>query len=94
MSSSTPAPGADDLLQEAGSVPVEGWDLDRLGERIRVEEPWDHADVVRWLRMVPWAVPGFTVDRFRTRLAALHAAGGPYPVREPRFRLVARRVSG
>lgn len=33
---------------------------------------FDVAAVVHFLRKVPWTVPGFTVDRYRRRLADLH----------------------
>lgn len=44
-----------------------------------------------WLAAVPWAVPGFTVDRFRDQLREMHDIGEPIAVLEPRFRLVAQR---
>lgn len=43
-----------------------------------------------WLRAIPWAVPGFSIERFRDRLLELHDEA-PITVLEPRFRLVARK---
>jgi SAM-dependent methyltransferase len=100
----------DDLytLLELTAPPPARWALDMAVRQVRAAglEVVDAADglavrtfadmgaVAWWLRQVPWAVEGFTVEGFRDRLAAAYARGGPYAVREPRFRLVARRVSG
>jgi SAM-dependent methyltransferase len=62
-----------------------------LGTATAVRSFADVGALAWWLRMVPWAVPGFEIERFRDQLAALHAKGGPYVVREPRFWLLARR---
>ena len=35
---------------------------------------YDVAAVTHYLRKVPWIVPDFTVERYRRRLAALHAS--------------------
>ena len=42
-----------------------------------------------YLRSVPWAVPGFTVSRYRQALLRLH--GGPIRVGSQRFWLRAHR---
>lgn len=47
-----------------------------------------------YLRLVPWAVPGFTIDGYRDRLIALHerlAAGTALTFDQPMFWLRARR---
>ena len=48
----------------------------------------DVAAVVHFLRKVIWIVPGFTVEQYRDRLAALHEqiqAGGPFVAHAERF---------
>jgi SAM-dependent methyltransferase len=45
--------------------------VDLRQEALRVEF-YDVAAVVHFLRKVLWTVPGFTVDRYRDRLAVLH----------------------
>lgn len=58
----------------------------------------DVGAVVHFLRKVIWIVPGFTVDRYRSRLAALHhqiRADGPFLAHAERFLIEAhRRGSG
>jgi SAM-dependent methyltransferase len=54
----------------------------------------DVGAVVHFLRKVPWIVPGFTVDRYRVRLGALHeqvCARGPFVAHAERFLIEARR---
>jgi hypothetical protein len=54
----------------------------------------DVAAVVHFLRKVIWIVPGFTVEGYRDRLAALHdniQANGPFIATTARFLLEARR---
>jgi SAM-dependent methyltransferase len=46
--------------------------VDALHESTKVEF-FDVAAVVHFLRKVLWTVPGFTVERYRDRLAAMHA---------------------
>lgn len=49
---------------------------------------YDVAAVVHFLRKVIWIVPGFTVDRYRDRLAELHGriqTEGPFVAHAQRF---------
>jgi SAM-dependent methyltransferase len=57
-------------------------------------EFYDIAAVVHFLRKVIWIVPGFTVDRYRGRLQALHEqieAHGPFIATSVRFLIEARK---
>ncbi|CAO5242138.1 Methyltransferase family protein [Frankia sp. AgKG'84/4] len=57
----------------------------------------DVGAMIYFLRKVVWIVPGFTVERYRSRLADLHAlirARGPFPAHASRFLLEARRAAG
>jgi SAM-dependent methyltransferase len=54
----------------------------------------DIGAVIYFLRKVIWIVPGFTVDRHRPRLEALHdriRADGPFQARTTRFLIEARK---
>jgi SAM-dependent methyltransferase len=54
----------------------------------------DIAAVVYFLRLVVWIVPGFSVDRYRTELRALHdrmRAEGPFVATSHRFLIEARK---
>ncbi|EIV90803.1 class I SAM-dependent methyltransferase [Frankia sp. QA3] len=54
----------------------------------------DVGAVIYFLRKVVWIVPGFTVERYRERLAELHErirATGPFTARTTRFLIEARR---
>jgi hypothetical protein len=58
------------------------------------EELIEFADVgafAWYLRAVPWIVDGFSVERYRGRLARLHERGGPIAVRQSAFWLEATR---
>ena len=63
---------------------VAGEQLDRLA---------DVAAIIYYLRLVSWAVPGFTVERFAERLRELHdtPAAWPVTVRQRRFLVVATK---
>ncbi|MGA7418248.1 MAG: class I SAM-dependent methyltransferase [Acidimicrobiales bacterium] len=55
---------------------------------------YDIAAVVHFLRKVIWIVPGFTVDRYRDRLADLHGcmlSEGPFVAHAQRFLIEARK---
>jgi hypothetical protein len=55
----------------------------------------DIAAVVHFLRKVFWIVPGFTVARYRERLAVLHeliTTEGPFVAHSTRFLIEARRA--
>ncbi len=54
----------------------------------------DIAAVVYFLRLVVWIVPGFSVDRYRAELRALHdrmRAEGPFVATSHRFLIEARK---
>jgi SAM-dependent methyltransferase len=53
----------------------------------------DVAAIIYYLRLVSWAVPGFTVERFAGRLRELHdtPAAWPVAVRQRRFLVVATK---
>jgi hypothetical protein len=53
----------------------------------------DVAAIIYYLRVVGWAVPEFTVDRFAGRLRELHATPGAWPVavRQRRFLVIAAK---
>jgi SAM-dependent methyltransferase len=55
---------------------------------------FDVGAVVAFLRKVVWIVPGFTVDRYRPQLAAIHdriRASGPFVAHAQRFLIEARK---
>lgn len=54
---------------------------------------FDVAAVVVFLRKVIWIVPGFTVDAYRDRLAALHDGEWPFTATSERFLIEARKPS-
>lgn len=57
-------------------------------------EFYDIAAVVHFLRKVVWTVPGFTVERYRSRLRALHRRmvdEGPFVAHSERFLIEAHR---
>jgi hypothetical protein len=65
---------------------------DRADERLEFH---DVGALAWYLKSIPWTVPGFTIDAFRSRLAVLHAqiaATGPLVVRLPHFWLDARKL--
>ncbi|MEV4445188.1 class I SAM-dependent methyltransferase [Streptomyces mirabilis] len=67
--------------------------VDLRAERLRIEFH-DIGAVVHFLRKVIWMVPGFTVDRYRTELRALHErieAKGPFVAHSARFLIEARK---
>ncbi|MDR7275977.1 class I SAM-dependent methyltransferase [Catenuloplanes atrovinosus] len=67
--------------------------VDVRAARLRMEFH-DVAAVIVFLRKVIWTVPGFTVDRYRDRLRALHdriEADGAFIAHSTRFLLEARR---
>jgi SAM-dependent methyltransferase len=56
----------------------------------------DVGAVVHFLRKVPWTVPGFSVDRYRARLADVHeqiGRAGPFVAWAQRFLIEARRAA-
>ncbi len=80
-------PLAERQLREAGLTvhrAVAGEQMDRLA---------DVAAIIYYLRLVSWAVPEFTVERFAGRLRELHdtPAAWPVTVRQRRFLVVATK---
>jgi hypothetical protein len=78
-------------VSEAAAAGLEVVDL---GQATLRTEFHDVGAVVHFLRKVIWIVPGFTVDRYRTRLAALHdqiEAQGSFVAHAERFLIEARR---
>jgi SAM-dependent methyltransferase len=80
-------PLAERQLRDAGLMvhrAVAGEQLDRFA---------DIASIIYYLRLVSWAVPGFTVERFAGRLRELHdtPAAWPVTVRQRRFLVVATK---
>jgi len=69
--------------------------VDLRAESLRMEF-FDVAAVIVFLRKVIWIVPGFTVDRYRDRLVALHrliATDGPFIAHAQRY-LIEVRATG
>jgi SAM-dependent methyltransferase len=67
--------------------------VDLRAERLRIEF-LDIGAVVHFLRKVIWMVPGFTVDRYRPQLRALHdeiESKGPFVAHSTRFLIEARK---
>ena len=71
---------------------VSGAGAGRAGLRLGLQLA-DVAAIIHYLRLVTWAVPGFTVERFAGRLRELHDTPGAWPVvvRQPRFLVVATK---
>jgi SAM-dependent methyltransferase len=80
----------DEATMAAEAAGLEVTDL--RAETLRLEF-FDVGAVVYFLRKVIWIVPGFTVDRYRDRLADLHEqiqAEGPFVAYSTRFLIEAR----
>ncbi|MDT0343545.1 class I SAM-dependent methyltransferase [Streptomyces litchfieldiae] len=82
-----------DLASAAGELTAAGFDVVWQAE-CRVPAAFhDLGALVLFLRITPWHVPGFTVDRYEAALRALHermAGGEPFRVTCHRFALIAR----
>jgi hypothetical protein len=71
-----------------------GLRVDELREERLATRFFDVGAVVYFLRLVPWIVPGFTVERYRTRLAHLHRhieRTGSFDATASRFLIAATR---
>jgi SAM-dependent methyltransferase len=91
-----PQPGspARSAQRAAGQARAAGLRVDRLDEQALRVEFRDIGAVVYFLRKVLWTVPDFSVERYRDRLAALHAeieAAGQFTSHAQRFLIDARR---
>jgi len=91
-----PQPGGSKRDPELARAAAEATGLvvrDLRLERLRTEFD-DIGAVVYFLRLVVWIVPGFSVDRFRDRLRALHdriEREGPFVAHATRFLIEATR---
>ncbi|MCA1224220.1 class I SAM-dependent methyltransferase [Streptomyces sp. 8L] len=77
----------------AAAAEAAGLDVTDLRTAALRTEFRDVGAVVYFLRKVVWMVPGFTVERYRDRLAELHAAirrDGPFTATTTRFLIEAR----
>jgi SAM-dependent methyltransferase len=91
-----PQPGspARSAQRAAGQARAAGLRVDRLAEQSLRVEFRDIGAVVYFLRKVLWTVPDFSVERYRDKLAALHAeieAAGQFTSHAQRFLIDARR---
>ncbi|MYW13604.1 methyltransferase domain-containing protein [Streptomyces sp. SID2563] len=86
--------GARDPERARADAEAAGLDVvDLRTERLRTEF-YDIGAVVYFLRKVIWMVPGFTVERYRPQLAALHhrlETEGPFVAHTTRFLIEARK---
>lgn len=86
-------PSADRAAAAAEAVGLDVVDLRREATRV---EFFDVAAVVHFLRKVVWTVPGFSVDRYRGPLAALHeriSRQGSFVSHSQRYLIEARKRS-
>jgi SAM-dependent methyltransferase len=82
---------AERAVAAAAAAGLDVVDLRQVGLRTVFD---DVGAVVHFLRKVIWIVPGFTVEGYRARLAALHEhieAHGPFVAHAQRFLIEARR---
>jgi SAM-dependent methyltransferase len=78
----------------AAAAQAAGLEVTDLQQRVLRVEFFDIAAVVYFLRKVLWTVPGFTVDRYRPQLAAVHdqiQSGKPFVAHSQRFLIEARK---
>jgi SAM-dependent methyltransferase len=90
-----PQPVSDRRSAERATAAAVAAGLDVVDLRLaRLRTVFDDVGaVVHFLRKVVWIVPGFTVERYRDRLAALHehiAAHGPFVAHAQRYLIEAR----
>ncbi len=79
------------LAEQAGLAVVD------LREATLRLEFYDIGAVIWFLRKVVWTIPGFSVARYRSQLAALHErieSGGPFVSHATRFLIEARKPAG
>jgi SAM-dependent methyltransferase len=89
----TPGPARSTDTARARAAEV-GLDVVDLREETLRSEFFDIGAVVYFLRKVLWTVPGFTVERYRDQLRAVHeriTADGTFRSRAPRFLIEARK---
>lgn len=85
------------LATAAKQLSAQGFDITWQAEATVPVEFRDIGALVMFLRITPWHVPDFTVDRYATPLRALHEQmrqGRPLHVTCDRFALTARRSPG
>jgi SAM-dependent methyltransferase len=88
-----PEPGETAAHRAVAGARQAGLDVVDLREQATRVEFRDIGAVVHFLRKVVWTVPGFTVDRYRDRLRALHeliAREGSFVATSQRYLLEAR----
>ena len=71
-----------------------GFEILRAAEAYRTDKIFDIAALIIQLRLVPWQIPDFSIDRYRDRLREIHDAiahNGYLEVTGHRFLLVARK---
>ena len=89
-----PPPCRWDLALAVAQVEAAGLHVVARGEGDERRAFLDVGALAWYLKAIPWAVPGFSIDAFRSCLAQLHAqiaADGPLMVSMPHFWLEARR---
>ncbi|GII94067.1 class I SAM-dependent methyltransferase [Sinosporangium siamense] len=85
-----------DLASAAAQLTEAGFEVSWRGEAKVATVFHDVGALVLFLRITPWHVPGFDVERYGDRLRALHEemrAGRPLTAHAHRFALIARPVS-
>ncbi|MCS7477287.1 class I SAM-dependent methyltransferase [Umezawaea endophytica] len=88
-----PLPAPEDLGIEA-DADAAGLSIITLQHQSLRAEYYDIGAIVHFLRKVLWTVPGFTVDRYRPQLAALHqriVEEGPFVSHARRYLLKAEK---
>lgn len=82
------------LAAEVANARQAGLEVERAEEELLDSTFYDIGAVVRFLRIITWQIPDFSLERYRPRLLALHehiAEHGAFAAHAHRFLLVARR---
>jgi SAM-dependent methyltransferase len=90
----SPPPRRWDLVLAVSQVEAGGLQVVARGEADERRRFFDVGALAWYLKVVPWAIPGFTIAGFREQLARLHAriaSDGPLTVSVPHFWLEARK---
>jgi SAM-dependent methyltransferase len=85
-------PPDDDWVEERATAA--GFDVITLQHQSLRAEYYDIGAIVHFLRKVLWTVPGFTVEQYRSQLAALHdriRSEGPFVSHARRYLVKARK---
>lgn len=89
-----PPPRHWNLALAVAQVAAAGLQVVARGEADERRAFLDVGALAWYLKVIPWAIPGFSIDAFRSHLTRLHdriAAEGPLEVRMPHFWLDARK---